>query len=578
MNPVRTGADAICAALRDAGVDTVFGMPGTQTVSFYEALRTSGLRTITATHELAATFMAQGHFRASGRLAAVSTIPGPGFAFALAAVPEASLDSAALVLLTGQPPICPYGRRRAQAIDQATMAGPVVKGVIDIADAAQAANAVRQACTLAAVGEPGPVLVQVAADVLIAQVNSATAPPVGPADCASQTDADALNRAVAFVMSADRILFYVGQGAASVAVQVRSVVNALGALVATTPSGRGIVPEDDDRLLPLDATGDLASFNAIAAECDAIVVLGAAMAENGSVGFGVEFAAERLVRVDVSAAVLAAPPAARFSVRASSIEFLAAMERALSASGRQSVGRGHDSRAARALRARLKDRRIGGPSDACIGGGEARAFFEALRRGLPPDACLVLDSGMHQLLARRHFVVLQPRSLLFPSDFQSMAFGLPAAIGAKVAQPHRPVVALVGDGGFAITGLELRTAVRLGISLPVVVFDDGALGLIRLDQLLSNGRAFATHIGHFDYESMAAAVGCTYVHAGADDIEKQLVVALKRQGPTLITVQVGDAPALSRFRWKKIISQALKSLLGPKVVQALRRLRRRSSF
>jgi len=380
------------------------------------------------------------------------------------------------------------------------------------------------------------------------------------------------------VLSADRVLFYVGQGAAAAAVELRRMVKALGALVATTPSGRGIVPEDDDRLLPLDATGDLATFNAIVAGFDAIIVLGAAMAENGSVGFGIEFPAERLVRVDISAAVLAAPPAAKLSVRASIMEFVAAMESALSGSGQQSEGRGYDSGSARALRARLKDRRIGGPSDARIGGGEARAFFEALRRGLPADGCLVLDSGMHQLLARRHFVVLQPRSLLFPSDFQSMAFGLPAAIGAKLAQPHRPVVALVGDGGFAMTGLELRTAVRLGISLPVVVFDDGALGLIRLDQLLSNGRAYATDIGHFDYESMAAAVGCAHVHAGAVDIDKHLDGALKRRGPTLITVQVGDAPALSRFRQRTAISMALKSLLGPKRVEALRRLRSRSGF
>ncbi len=567
------GADSICAALMEAGVETVFGVPGTQTIHFYEALRKAGIRTVTATHELAATFMAQGHFRASGRLSAVSVIPGPGFAFALAALPEACLDSAALVLLTGQQPACSLGRRRAQSIDQSTMAGPVVKGIIDVADAGQVAGAVRQACALAAAGEPGPVLVQVASGVLLAQVESDRAPPVTSAMSADPSDAAELGRAVAFVTTAERVLFYVGQGAADVSDEFKRAANALGAIVATTPSGRGILPEDDDRLLPLDSTGDLAAFNAIVAECDAVVVLGAAMAENGSVGFGIDFPADRLVRVDISRAVLAAPPAARYSVRASSAEFLMALLGAVSKSGRPSASRGFDTNAARGLRARMLDRRSGGPSDARIGGAQASAFFAALRRGLPANGCLVLDSGMHQLLARRHFVVLQPRGLLFPTDFQSMAFGLAAAIGAKVAQPDRAVAALIGDGGFAMTGLELRTAVRLGISLPVIVFDDGALGLIRLDQLLSSGHAHATDIGHLDYESMAKAVGCAYARAGADDIEQQLAAALERRGPTLIAVPVGDAPALRRLRQRRLVSQSLKSLLGPKMVETLRRLR-----
>ncbi len=121
MSAVYTGAEAICAALSEAGVDTLFGVPGTQTVAFYEALRRSRIRTVTATNELAATFMAQGYFRASGRVAAISAIPGPGFAFALAALAEAKADSAGLLLLVGQPPACPHGRRRSQAVDQAAI-------------------------------------------------------------------------------------------------------------------------------------------------------------------------------------------------------------------------------------------------------------------------------------------------------------------------------------------------------------------------------------------------------------------------------------------------------------------------
>jgi acetolactate synthase-1/2/3 large subunit len=424
MTRLPNGADAICSGLKSAGIDIVFGVPGTQTVALYEALRQAQIRTVTASHELAATFMAQGYYRASGRLAAVSAIPGPGFAFALAALPEASLDSAALVLLTGAPADCPHGRRRAQSIDQRTMAGPVVKAVIDISDAAQAAHAVKRACALALSGEPGPVLVQVAEHVW-----RETPPSVqSTSECAESTDpadADALRNAVEFVASARRILFYAGQGAVDAADDLRRLVSGLGALFATTSSGRGILPEDDDRVLAVDATWDFAGFNSVVRECDAVVVLGAALAENGTVGFGLEFPRDRLVRVDLSEAVLAAPPAARFSVRTSCREFVAELLDAVARDSEPTPRSGFDAVSARAMRARLRDRRSGGPSDARVGGGEAGAFFAALRRGLPADSCLVLDSGMHQLLARRHFVVTQPRGLLLPADFQSMAFGLP---------------------------------------------------------------------------------------------------------------------------------------------------------
>jgi acetolactate synthase-1/2/3 large subunit len=576
MSPVNNGAGAICAALKAASVDTVFGVPGTQTVPFYEALRRAGISTVTATHELAATFMAQGYYRSSGRLAAVSAIPGPGFAFTLAALAEASLDSAAVVLLTVSPPVCPEGRRRSQAIDQATMAGPVVKEVIDVTDVSQIDERVSRACRLAVSGEPGPVLVQFAAGIYdepLDEERMATmfAPPMHDEHTA------AFEEAARFVAKARRVLIYAGQGAAGAAADLRRVVAALGAVVATTPSGRGAVPEDDIRLLPLDATGDLAAFNSVAAECDAIVVLGAGLAENGSVGFGLDFPSDRLVRVDASAAVLARPPAARWSIVASAGAFLAAVLDAATGAGRtDAADSGFDASAARALRSRLEDRRTGGPSDARIAGGEARNFFAALRRGVPADGCLVLDSGMHQLLSRRHYVVKTPRGLLFPSDFQSMAFGLPAAIGAKLAQPGRAAVALVGDGGFAMTGLELSTAVRLGLALPVVVFDDGALGLIRLDQLLAHGRTHATELGGLDYEAMADAVGCAYARVGIDDVEAELGASLRRSGPTLIVVPVGDAPALRRATAKLRLSQAAKSLLGPRLIGALRGLRNRS--
>ena len=131
-----TGSKAICDALLRAGIDVAFGLPGTQNVALYEALRTSSLRTVVATSELSAAMMANGYYRASGRVAALITIPGPGFTWALTGVAEASLDSAALIHLVGLPAVGPGARFQLQAIDQIAIARPLARALHTIDRAA----------------------------------------------------------------------------------------------------------------------------------------------------------------------------------------------------------------------------------------------------------------------------------------------------------------------------------------------------------------------------------------------------------------------------------------------------------
>ncbi len=113
----------------------------------------------------------------------------------------------------------------------------------------------------------------------------------------------------------------------------------------------------------------------------------------------------------------------------------------------------------------------------------------------------MLDSGLHQMLARRHFRVLDPRTLLLPTDLQSMGFAIPASIGARLARPERPVVALLGDGGFAMSALELLTAVRERIPLTAIVFNDGRYGLIHRQQVAAYGQPHGTELRNPDIES-----------------------------------------------------------------------------
>ncbi|MBS0430974.1 MAG: thiamine pyrophosphate-binding protein, partial [Proteobacteria bacterium] len=192
-----------------------------------------------------------------------------------------------------------------------------------------------------------------------------------------------------------------------------------------------------------------------------------------------------------------------------------------------------------------------------VAGGTPAAFFAALRAAMPRESCLITDSGRHQDLARRHFPVLCPRGLVTPTNLQSMGFGIGAAIGAKLAHPERAVVALIGDGGLAMSGLELLTAVRERLDLAVIVFADGAYGAIRDQQIANYGRASGTLLPELDCAKLAAAVGAAYVPLERE-AEAVLRAVLAQPGVTLVEVRVGDSLPM---RWSQAKGLA-KRLLG----------------
>jgi len=201
--------------------------------------------------------------------------------------------------------------------------------------------------------------------------------------------------------------------------------------------------------------------------------------------------------------------------------------------------------------------------------GTAAGFFRALRSALPDDGMLVTDSGMHQFLARRHFEVRAPHGLMFPNDFQAMGYGLPAAIGAKLAATKRPVVLVMGDGGLLMSGMELITAVRERVPLTVIVFHDGQLNHIRLQQLAESGHAHGVSLRMPDLATLAEAVGMRYVRL-AGDAERILATAFKSLEPILIEVRVGDSAAIRLLQAKAATRRAATRVLGPRMAAWIR--------
>ena len=231
------------------------------------------------------------------------------------------------------------------------------------------------------------------------------------------------------------------------------------------------------------------------------------LGHNGSAGGLLEIAREKIVRVDASAAVLEATYPASHALAMDVAAFLARPE----AQDLQRSAWGSDELSA----ARAAMRTNEPISEISIAGVAAANFFAALAEALPRDVRLVTDTGLHQVMLRRHLDVKTPGGLLMPSDMQSMGFGLPAAIAARFADPSRPVVALIGDGGLRMTGFELGTAVRERIALTVIVVNDGCLNQIRMQQLREFGASSGTELGQLDVGAFADTIGSGYQYAGA---------------------------------------------------------------
>ena len=535
-----TGASRVVQALKEGGVRCVFGLPGTQTVELFEALRRNGVRTVVTTNELSAAFMAGGWARVTGEPGVILTIQGPGLTWALTGVAEARLDSVPLVHIAGVADGPRARRFRQQGIAQGAIVAPLVKGVVDADSHADPGAAMTEALVLARSGEPGPVMVEISSATLSRETDAPALQRL-PAQNRDRTSLDGL---CTRVQNARRPVFMVGQGTTRYADRLRTLIEQIHSPLLTSPAARGVVPEDHPLNFGFDplAVG-VANVNALIESSDLVVVLGCKLAHTSTGGFALKLPPDRLIHVDTSDDVLGANYPASLQIVADAGEALDALLRCRPARSAWT------SEEITTWRSRLTHR-IAAPHEPRVAGtsaGDPQSFFASLRKALPTDAILALDSGLHQIMARRYYTVLAPLGLILPTDFQSMGFGISTAIGARLANPHRAVVALVGDGGFAMTGLELLTAIRERITLIVIVFVDGSLGQIRMQQLEAYGASHAVSLENPDFSLFAAAVGARHLLVGDDDLEEVVATALENSGVTIVEVPVGDTFRIRRM-------------------------------
>ena len=516
------GGEIVVRALEDEGIPFTFGIPGTHNIELYDALSSSTrVRAILVTDEQSASFMADAVWRATGRMACANVVPGAGLTHALSGIAEASMDGVPLLVLG-----CGIRRDTGKAfqlhdIDQLALVKPVTKGTFLPRTGGEIYPAIREACRLARSGTPGPVMVEISANLYLFRHDVDLTPPAPRENEAAVPD-ELVEKAVALLAKSNRPLLYVGLGAAGAGRALVMLAERLEAPVSTTFQGKGVFPESHPLFL-WPGFGDAAPPFArkIAAGCDATLAIGCRFGEVATGSYGL-VPPRPLIHVDIEASVLGRNYQTDLGVTADAAAFVNALLLRL---GERKAGPDVSMRAAIASGLEDVRREALEPSKGRVSPGR---LLRALQDRFGPDTIFTSDSGNGTFLAVEQLKLDLPGKLLAPIDYSCMGYSVPAAVGAKLACPDTPVVALAGDGAFLMTGLELLTAAHEGVACLVVVLRDRELAQIAQLQSVALGSKTCSVLPDYDLLTLCRSVGVEGLPLERDDdIEAVLEKAAK---------------------------------------------------
>jgi 5-guanidino-2-oxopentanoate decarboxylase len=514
-------------------IDTVFGIPGVHNLELYRGLTSANLRHVLVRHEQGAGFAADGFARLSGRPAAAFVISGPGLTNIMTAVAQAYSDSVPLLVVAAAPVRASFTKQWGvlhELYDQAALAA----GVFGIARSAHSAEDVREHLRLCLasfrMGRPRPAYLEIPLDVL-AETTTLEARRFEGTPLLPQGSPEQIEAAARLLSQAARPLIIAGGGARRAAAELRRLVEYLDCPLVTTAAGKGLLPESHPS--NFGTSLPYPPIQRLILDADVVLAVGTELGETDMYFTTKLPLGGLLIRVDVDPVKLADQYGADVCVWSDAGGALHAINQALASSGQ-------DAAARTGWRAAL-----GGPAKFHAEierslDSKTRAQWSALRAiktALPWDGVVFSDMTQIAYFGNYAYPVDNPGQWFHPSGYGTLGFALPAAIGAKISTPARAVIALAGDFGLQFTLLELMTAVEAGLSLPIVVWNNSALGQIRDDMVAAHIPELGVIARNPDFVALAQACGAeSYrVHDPAA-LTEAIRTALNHAGPTLIEV------------------------------------------
>lgn len=510
------------------GVRRFYTVPGE---SFLEVLdsveRHPGLHLVSCRHESGAAFMAEAEGKLLGRPAVAMATRAVGAANLAVGVETAWEDSAPLIALCGQVETGSLGRRAFQEVDLPAFFGPISVHAETLLRADRAAEVAARAHWAATTGRPGPAVVALPSDVL-GEPCPWDAPQLVPGRMATlHPDGATLDAVAGMLAGANAPVAVLGSGAQQARDAVTSLVERFGLGVYTSFRRQDAFPNSHPQYLGHLTLTTSPEITTALARADVVLALGTRLGDPTTQGYRLPSPAAQVVHVDVEPRTLRAPVSLAWSIACDVAGFASAMI----ARGGDPVQRDWSDAHGRYLRMATP---AGGGDGPGVHPGDVLA---AMRRRLPADVVLANDAGNFAVFCHRYWSFDHPATQVAPVS-GVMGYGVPAAIGASLAQPGRPVVALAGDGGFLMTGQELETAVRLGAPIQVVVFQNGLYGTIAMHQARRFGRVAGAGIGEADLAGFARSLGAEAVTVtSADQLDDAFALASRFDHPRVIAVR-----------------------------------------
>jgi acetolactate synthase-1/2/3 large subunit len=542
----RTVGRLVADALRSAGVRYAFTVPGESFLGLLDALGDVGIRVVATRHEGAAAFMAEAHGQLTGRPAACLGTRAVGASNLAIGIHTARQDSTPMFAIVGQVARDHRGHEAFQEVDQVGTIGGLAKWASEPRDADEVATAVAEAIRQALGGRPGPVLLSLAEDLLDLPAPADARVEGGRPGLARPADDD-IRAVIELLASAERPVILAGGGVlrARTSTELLRFADLLQVPVVAAWRRADVISNDHPLYLGMAGLGAAGSVRERLAASDTMLVLGCRLNEPTSYDDAIPVSRTRWMHVDLEPGRATGLHQPERSVAADARAFLrAANERLL---GKAVL----DAELVRRRQAHNTEDRaafeaasvVDADADGWEGPGvHPGSVITTLRRILPDDAILTTDAGNFAGWAGRGFRFRKPGTFLGPTS-GSMGYGIPAAIAASLVHRDRPVVALVGDGGMAMTMAELETATREHARIIVVVFDNERYGTIRMWQDdRGTGEGVATELGPVDFAAIGRAMGARGVKVERDaDFEPAIRQALVEERSTVIQLALDRA-------------------------------------
>lgn len=529
-----TGSQIVAECLIEQGVDTVFGYPGGTILNIYDALYQyqDKIHHILTSHEQGAAHAADGYARSTGKVGVCMATSGPGATNLVTGIATAYMDSTPLVAITANVAVSLLGRDSFQEIDIAGVTMPITKHNFIVKDIKDLASTIRKAFHIASEGRPGPVLVDITKDVTAAKFDFEPIVPEVIEPRKYTYGAQELDQAIKMIEASEKPFIFVGGGAiaSDAASELKEFAEKIDAPVTDSLMGKGAYDNTRPRYTGMLGMHGTKASNFGVSQCDLLIVVGARFSDRVT-GDTNRFAKDaKIIHIDVDAAEINKNVVVDLGIVGDAKNVLKELNEKLT--------RQNHPQWLKEIRD-LKERYPLSYDDEGLTGPYVIEQIDYLTNS---EAIICTDVGQHQMWAAQYFNYRRPRQFISSGGAGTMGFGLGAAMGAKLANPHQTVFNIAGDGCFRMNLNELATLSRYNIPVIQVVMNNQVLGMVRQWQTLFYGQRYSNTIleDKVDFCKVAEGLGCKAIKVTTkEEVASAIKIAMEHDGPVVIECMIG---------------------------------------